>query len=302
MMTNGSTTIQSTMQASTWSIFDCQEPVNPGANFLKGDIQSREEVTVALNQALPDVIFHLAGIAFVPQAEENKDNALSINLGGGLNLLESVAEILPESRILVISSSEVYGMARPEEMPLSESTPTRPANFYAFTKAALENAASYWASSGLNVKVIRPFNHIGPGQSSLFVSAAFARQVAEAERGGIKPIIKVGNLEAVRDFTDVEDMVKAYRLAGETALGHTFYNISSGKGVRIQELLDILISLARVKIEVEQDPKRLRPSDLPVLTGNHDRFSEETGWQPKIPIHDSLERILDYWRERSTQP
>jgi GDP-4-dehydro-6-deoxy-D-mannose reductase len=264
--------------------------------FVSCDIRSIEGLREILGRIRPDVVYHLAGIAFVPAAEQDRGTALSVNLGGGESLFQAVLDRAPEARVIVVSSSEVYGKARPEEMPLKEETVQRPANYYAFTKSALEAAARYAGSKGLNYTILRPFNHIGPRQSDLFVTSAFARQVAQAERGKIPPIIKVGNLEAVRDFTDVEDMVRAYRLAGETPLKRFAYNLSSGKGVKIRAILDGLLELASSKISVEQDPARLRPSDMPVLIGDNSRFCMETGWKPKVSLRESLGRILDYWR------
>lgn len=265
--------------------------------FIQGDVTSRERMADALKQAQPEVIFHLAGIAFVPHAERDKEKTLAVNLMGGVHLLEAMRDAAPGAKVIVISSSEVYGKVAAERMPLDESTPVRPHSFYAFTKAALENAAFYAAASGLQATVLRPFNHIGPRQSDLFVASAFARQVAQVEAGVIPPVIKVGNLEAVRDFTDVEDMARAYLLAGERDLEQRVYNVCSGGGVKIQEMLDLLLGMARVKIRVEQDPDRLRASDMPVLIGSNARFSGETGWKPRIGIEASMERILSYWRD-----
>ncbi|MHC4944625.1 MAG: GDP-mannose 4,6-dehydratase [Planctomycetota bacterium] len=267
--------------------------------FAACDIRSLESLREVLVKVKPDVIYHLAGIAFVPAAEKDKNHALSVNLRGGECLFQAVLETIPEARVIVISSSEVYGKAGPEEMPLKEETALKPANYYAFTKAALEAAAHYAGAKNLNFTILRPFNHIGPRQADLFVTSAFARQVARAESGKIPPIIKVGNLEAVRDFTDVEDIVRAYRAAGSMPLKHATYNLSSGKGVKIREILDGLLQLAAKEIRVEQDPARLRPSDMPVLIGDNTRFCSETGWQPQVPLEESLRRILDYWRSQA---
>jgi GDP-4-dehydro-6-deoxy-D-mannose reductase len=267
-------------------------------DFIRGDVTSREQVADALARVQPDVVYHLAGIAFVPHAERDRERTLSVNLMGGLNVLEALRDTAPGARVVVISSSEVYGKVGEDRMPIAESVPVRPQNFYAFTKAALENAAFFAAACGMRVTVLRPFNHIGPRQSDLFVASAFARQVAEAEAGLIPPVLKVGNLEAVRDFTDVEDTARAYLLAGERDLERRVYNVCSGKGVKIQTLLDLLLEMAHVEIRVEQDPGRLRASDMPVLIGSSARFSQETGWKPAIGIEASMERILSYWRAR----
>ncbi|MBU0755789.1 MAG: GDP-mannose 4,6-dehydratase [Planctomycetes bacterium] len=283
------------------ALFDLQGPPAFAQNrgtFFKGDVRSRDELLELLNQVRPGTIFHLAGIAFVPAAEKDKSTALAVNLLGGETLFQAALETVPNARVVVASSSEVYGKVRSEEIPLKEGTPLRPANYYAFTKAALENAASYAKTRGLDITVLRPFNHIGPGQSDQFVTSAFARQIAQAEAGIIPPVIRVGNLEAVRDFTDVEDMMRAYRLAGSMPMKHRTYNLCSGRGVKIREILDRLVGLSSLKIEIEQDPARLRPSDMPVLIGDHTRFTKETGWEPRVSIQESLQRILGDWRAR----
>jgi GDP-4-dehydro-6-deoxy-D-mannose reductase len=285
------------------TIFDAGEPEQhaddvDSRRYVKGDIRSKESILRTLTDVRPDVIYHLAGIAFVPEAEKDRDRALSVNLSGGLNLFEAVEEAVPDARVVVVSSSEVYGKALAADMPLNEEAPVRPASFYAFTKASLESAAFHAASRGLNIVVLRPFNHIGPRQSDLYVTSAFARQVAEAERGVDPPVIKVGNLEAVRDFTDVQDMMKAYLLAGREPLKKDLYNLCSSRGVKIREVLDRLLDMAHVEIRVEVDRARLRPSDVPVIIGDCTRFSTETGWHASLSLRDSLSRILDYWRAR----
>lgn len=286
----------------TVTVFDQHPPPAEEWGFprkwMEGDVRSRPILARALAEARPQVIYHLAGIAFVPEAERRPGRALAVNVVGGLNLFAAVRETVPQARVLVVSSSVVYGRPPAEAMPLPETAPVRPASFYAFTKAALENGAHLAAASGLEVIVLRPFNHIGPRQSSIYVTAAFARQVAEAECGKAPPVIRVGNLDPVRDFTDVEDMVEAYLLAGTRPLRHDLYNLCSSRGVAIREVLEHLVRAARRPIRVEVDPDRVRVSDLPVLVGDNTRFSGETGWSPRIPLEESLRRILGYWRGR----
>lgn len=266
--------------------------------FIQCDMLSEDGLVDAMKRVEPDVVYHLAGIAFVPAAEKDKHKALAVNVQGGLNLFQAVRATKPDCRVIVISSSEVYGKAGPSYIPLDETAPIRPANFYAFTKSALENAAFYERAMGLRTVVLRPFNHIGPRQSEQFVTSAFAIQVAQIEAGKIPPVMRVGNLDAIRDFTDVEDMVKAYKLAGEIELENHVYNLCSGKGVAIKEILEAFLNMSTMKIKVETDPARLRPSDVPVLKGNAARFSQATGWTPKVSIDESLKRILDYWRSQ----
>jgi len=280
------------------TVFDMHSPTHEikGVKFIASDIRSKSDIKESLASSMPDVVYHLAGIAFVPAAENDKETAFAVNVMGGMNLLDAVREKAPKAKVVVISSSEVYGKISNEKIPLTEITPVRPANFYAFTKAALENYSFYARAANLDIVVLRPFNHIGPKQSSLFVTSTFARQIAQIEKEIIPPVIKVGNLEAVRDFTDVEDIVRAYLVAGRTKFEHCVYNLSSGKGVRIQEILDVFLDLAKVDIKVEVDPSRLRPSDIPVLIGDRSRFTRETGWSPHVDLRKSLELILNHWR------
>ncbi|MFH2001702.1 MAG: GDP-mannose 4,6-dehydratase [Planctomycetota bacterium] len=275
---------------------DAPEFLGSKGRFIRGDMTSEESLLKAVTLARPDVVYHLAGIAFVPAAEKDKQKALAVNVQGGLNLFEAVRREAPKARVIVISSSEVYGKAGAEQMPLSENAPVRPANFYAFTKASLENATMYERAMGLQTVVLRPFNHIGPRQSDQFVTSAFARQVAQIEAGRIPAVIRVGNLDAIRDFTDVEDMVRAYQLAGEHDLEHRVYNLCSGSGVAIKEILNAFLDMSEKEIHVETDPDRLRPSDVPVLVGDARRFAKATGWRPAVSLTESLQRILDYWR------
>jgi GDP-4-dehydro-6-deoxy-D-mannose reductase len=202
-------------------------------------------------------------------------------------------------RIHIAGSSEEYGLVLPDEVPIREENPLRPLSPYAVSKVAQDMLAyQYWQSYRLHAVRTRGFNHTGPRRGEVFVTSNFARQVAEIEKGLREPVVQVGNLEAVRDFTDVRDMVRAYWLALEHGEPGQVYNICSGKGYTIRQVLETLLGLADVEVEVREDPARMRPSDVPVLLGDCSRFRGITGWEPTIPFETTLADVLGYWRQR----
>ncbi len=259
------------------------------------DVTDREAVAAVVAETRPEAIVHLAAIAFVPEAQENPEQAIRVNVGGTADLFQAAAEHAPEAVILAISSAHVYGAVAPDEVPVTEDHALAPASVYAQTKAAVETLADIWAGQ-LRIVVLRPFNHVGPGQSPRFAVSGFAQQIARIEAGRSEPVLRVGNLEAKRDFTDVRDVAEAYRLAIEAAEPHTPYNICSGEAVAIQEALDRLLALSEADIRVEEDPARLRPSDVPVLQGSAEKFIAATGWQRRDSLEQSLADTLDSWR------
>ena len=201
--------------------------------------------------------------------------------------------------MVVVGSSEEYGLARAEDMPLDEDQPFRPTNPYAVSKIAQDMLGlQYHLSYGLNVVRVRPFNHIGPGQSDRFVVSSMARQIADAEAGRAEPVILVGNLRASRDFLDVRDVVAAYTAVARESLAGQVFNVASGIPRPVQSLLDRLLAMARIGIQVREDPSRLRPSDVPVVYGNAARLRLETGWAPVVSIDQSLADTLEDWRSR----
>jgi len=266
------------------------------------DIRDGGELDGLLEQVRPDRIFHLAAISFVPSADADPLPAFQTNVQGTLLLLEAVRRRCAGGRMIFISSGEVYGKAPPGYMPLTEDSPVRPANFYAATKQSGEAWCEFYREAhGLDVVVLRPFNHIGPRQSDRFVASSFARQVAAIEAGRSAPVLQVGNLEAYRDFTDVRDVVRAYLLAAEKAPGGQILQVCSGRRVRIREIVDFYLSRAKVEIEVTPDPQRMRPSDVPEFWGGYEKLQALTGWQPAIPLEQTLRDILDYWRSRLSE-
>jgi GDP-4-dehydro-6-deoxy-D-mannose reductase len=241
--------------------------------------------------AAPDAIVHLAGQAFVPLSVVDPLGTLAVNATGTAHVLEAARAV--RARVLVVSSAEVYGIQRPERMPLDETAVLRPGNAYAASKVAAETYALAWHRSyGLDVVVARPFNHIGPGQDERFVVASFARQLADIA-GGAPPLLRVGNLEAQRDFLDVRDVAAAYVLLLANGRAGEVYNICSGRPVAIREVLRQLITIARVPVEIRDDPERMRSSDLPILSGDATKLRAETGWEPQYSLAASLRDIYE---------
>lgn len=258
-----------------------------------------EDVLVdRLKRKSPQAIYHLAAQAN-PQASMNDPRGTwALNLGGALNLLEAVkaAKLDPAPRIILVGTGVSYGNPAPELMPVSESCPLRPNNPYSASKAAADLlGVQHFLSHGTDVVMARPFNHAGPRQSSTYVLGGLARQVAEVE-AGIKTRVEVGNLEIVRDFTDVRDVVRGYRLMAEKGKAGEIYNLGSGRGTKLADALEILRSFAKVPIEVFIDPARVRPVDQPLLVASAEKLRAETGWEPRYSIEQTLEDMLNEWR------
>jgi len=247
----------------------------------------------------PDHVFHLAAQASVERAWLDPAATLVNNIVAQLSLLRAIAELRLEPRILIVGSADEYGAVREEDLPIDEETPLRPINPYAVSKIAQDYLGyQYYLSHGLQVVRVRPFGHIGPRQGPGFVVADFARQIARIEAGLQEPVMRVGNLSAQRDLTDVGDMVRGYYLALAKGKAGEVYNLGSGRAYAIGEILDKLLGMSRVVVRVEIDASRLRPSDIPILVCDSRRFREDTGWRPERDISDTLREVLDYWRRR----
>ncbi len=196
-------------------------------------------------------------------------------------------------------SSEEYGLVTPDELPMKETNSLRPLSPYAVSKVAQDLLAwQYFKSYSLKTVRTRGFNHTGPRRGEVFICSTFAKQIAEIEKGKREPVIYVGNLEAKRDFTDVRDIARAYWLTLEKGIEGEVYNIGTGKAYAMKDVLDMLLSLSKANVKVEVDPQRLRPSDVPILISDSSKFVKQTGWKPEIPFRDSLQDLLNYWRER----
>jgi len=263
------------------------------------ELRNINNVFEVVNTIKPVKIFHLAAQSFVPTSWQAPAETLESNIIGEVNLFEAVVKTKGDPVIQIAGSSEEYGEVLPDETPITEKNPLRPLSPYAVSKIGQDFLAyQYFKSYGLKVVRTRAFNHTGPRRGSQFVTSNFARQIALIEAGRQTPVIMVGNLDSVRDFTDVRDIVRAYWLATEKCQPGEIYNIASGKGIKIRDMLEILLNLSKVKIETKQDPARLRPSDVGVLIGDASKFKKATGWLIEIPFEKTLEDLLNYWREQ----
>ncbi len=246
----------------------------------------------------PDYLFHLAALPSAKKSYSNPGETFMNNVLSEINLLEAIrVNNLIESKILIISSAEVYGLVTSEDLPIDESTPFNPTSPYSVSKLAQDFLGlQYFNSHKLNIVRVRPFNHVGPKQPPHFVVSAFANKIALIEKGK-ESVMSVGNLEAKRDFTDVRDMVRAYLLALEKGKSGDVYNLGSGTSHKISEILDILKGMSTTEIKIEQDPSLMRPSDDPELLCDPSKFENLTGWKPEIPIEKTLEDTLEYFRK-----
>jgi GDP-4-dehydro-6-deoxy-D-mannose reductase len=298
--------LMSVLASSGNSVFGTTYPQPPHPdekNIRHLDLRSERDVFEAVKSAQPDWVFHLAAISNVRQSWEKKRETMETNIMGTFFLFEAVKKFSPGARILFISSSDVYGVvpgtggAAPR--PLSEDDPFQLVSPYALSKFGGELMAGFYRrSEGLDVVIARPFPHTGPGQSPDFVCSDWARQIIQIERGSQEPVIRVGNTEVLRDFTDVRDAVSAYVLLLEKGKAGEVYNVCSGRGTALREVLGILLSSASKDVSVEQDPEKLRKVDIPHLVGDNRKIRSETGWEPLIPLERALADILDYWRIR----
>lgn len=271
--------------------------LNGKITILEADLLDSHSLDQIMLSVRPDYIFHLAAQSYVPASWTSPAVTLEINVVGSANLFEAVRKAQIDPRIQIACSSEEYGMVYPNEVPIKETNPIRPLSPYGVSKAAMDFLGyQYSQSYGMYIVRTRGFNHTGPRRGEVFAESDFAKQIAEIEKGLKEPVIEVGNLEAERDYTDVRDMVRGYYLAAEKGELGEVYNICSGKAYKIREVLDLLLSFSKEKIEIRQDPKRMRPSDVPILLGDNSRFVKQTGWKPTIPFEKTMKDLLDYWR------
>jgi GDP-4-dehydro-6-deoxy-D-mannose reductase len=263
------------------------------------DLRDPAAIQGVLAEVRPDYIFHLAAQSFVPASWRAPSETLMTNILGQTNIFEAVRVLELDPVIQIAGSSEEYGLVLPDEVPIKETNPLRPLSPYAVSKVAQDLLAyQYFRSYGLKTVRTRGFNHTGPRRGEVFVTSNFAKQIASIEAGLREPVIRVGNLDAQRDFTDVRDIVRAYWLAVSEATPGEVYNLASGRAVTIRELLDRLLALSDTEVEVQVDPDRLRPSDVEILLGDYSKFRSDTGWEPSIPLEQTLKDTLDYWRQK----
>lgn len=276
------------------------EHLKPGQITLhECDLRDATSTFDTINKIKPDWIFHLAAQSFVPTSWVAPSESLQTNIMAQVNIFEAVRRLGLKTRIQLACSSEEYGMVYPDETPIKETNPLRPLSPYAVSKVGQDMLGyQYWMSWKVDSVRTRGFNHEGPRRGPVFVASDFAKQIADIEKGRKAPVLHVGNLDAKRDFTDVRDMVRAYVLALEKCEPGEVYNICRGQCWTIRETLDMLLAHTKTKIEVKQDPARLRPSDVQILLGDNSKFVKQTGWQPVIPFEQTLSDMLEYWRAR----
>lgn len=264
------------------------------------DLGDYDRVLELLDALRPDAIYHLAAQASVERAWANPAGTLVNNVTAQLHLLQAVIALGLRPRILVIGSADEYGAVTPQDMPIDEDTPLRPLNPYAVSKVAQDYLGlQYHLSHQLYVVRVRPFNHIGPRQGPGFAVPDFCRQIAAIEAGQQEPVLRVGNLEARRDFSDVRDIVRGYALALSHGRPGQVYNIGAGRSHSIHEMLDRLLALSRVPIRVESDPALARPADIPEVVCDSRRFRQDTGWETHYDLEQTLRDVLDDWRQRT---
>lgn len=261
----------------------------------RADLGDAASVRAGVDAARPDVVIHLAGQAIPSLAQRDVAGTIAVNVVGTATVLDAIAAY-PGMRLVYASSADVYG--DPERIPVDEDAPLRPTNVYAATKAASEALVREFGDRGQNATVIlRPVNQNGPRQHPGLAASAFAKQIAEVEAGRTEPVIRHGRLDAARDFLDVRDMAKAYAAALRLEPARTeTYNVGTGIAVTIDEVLRILVGLARVPVRTELDPERVRPGDATEMAVDAARFRAATGWAPQIPLERSLADLLDHWR------
>jgi GDP-4-dehydro-6-deoxy-D-mannose reductase len=280
-----------------------QPPHPDEKNILHLDLRSERDVFEAVKQAQPQWVFHLGAVSNVRTSWARKKETLETNIMGTFHLFEALKKFAPGARVLFVSSSDIYGFFPGSKgtapKAFAEDDPFHLASPYALSKFNGELMAGFYSRwEGLDIVIVRPFPHTGPGQSSDFVCSDWARQVTQIERGSQEPVIRVGNLEAQRDFTDVRDTVRAYILLVQKGRKGEVYNVCRGRGVALREVLETLLSSTLRNVRVEQDPEKLRKVDIPYLVGDNRKIKAETRWEPQVPLETTLAELLDYWRVR----
>lgn len=266
---------------------------------IETDIADQAALDPVVAEAAPDAVYHLAARTHVGESWEVPAEVLRVNVLGTASVLAAARRVPGSPTVLVVSSAEVYGSVRPEQLPLTEGSPVAPVTPYAASKAAAEQVAlQAWRGYGQPVVVVRPFNHVGPGQAPTFAVPALARRIVAARRSGASSLA-VGTLTTRRDFTDVRDVVQAYRLLVEHGEPGRVYNVCSGHDVAIADVADRLLALAGSHLELVTDPTLVRPVDVPVLRGDPSLLASATGWKPAIPLDDTLRDVLASWEAQA---
>ena len=264
------------------------------------DILDGDSIRAIFDEIQPDIVYHLAAQSSVALSWKKPQLTAEVNVIGTINVLEAARDAeKKDMRLVLIGSGEEYGYIRQDACPLSEDEVLRPGNIYAATKACQGMLGEIYARAyKMDIVMVRAFNHSGPVQAEIFVISDFCKQAAEIEKGMREPVISVGNLEAMRDFTDVRDVVRAYRLLGEKGRSGQVYNVGRGRAVKIQYILDTIISYAETNITVRRDEKRMRASDIPIIEPDVSKIYADTGWKAEITVEDTIKDTLDYWRTK----
>ena len=280
-------------RSSTANIEHIQDQVE----LVECDLRDAAGVRDVMADTRPDLIFHLAAQSFVQASWRSPQETISTNMLGQVNIMEALRDLGMNPPMLIAGSSEEYGLVRPDEVPITEDNPLRPLSPYGVSKVGQDLLAfQYHKSYGMHLIRCRAFNHTGPRRGKVFAESNWAYQIVEMEKGHQEPVLRVGNLEAKRDYSDVRDMVKAYALALEKGEPGEVYNLCSGRTYAMKEIVDLLLGMTKLRVRMETDPARLRPSDVPVLLGDYSKFHQRTGWSPQIPLAQTLRDLLEYWR------
>jgi GDP-4-dehydro-6-deoxy-D-mannose reductase len=262
------------------------------------DVTDADALAHTVATVRPEGIFHLAAITFVPDTVADPAAAMRVNVLGGLHVFAAVARHAPSCRVLAVGSGDAYGAVRADELPVREDCPFRPLSPYGASKAALDLLGHQWAhGAGLDIIRVRAFNHTGPGQRPDFVCPDFARQLVAMARGERRPVLEVGDLEVVRDFTDVRDVAAAYLAAWQRGTSGEAYNVCSGVGISLRSIVEMLSELVGVRAEIKVASERLRRTSVPVLIGSAEKLAGATGWTPRHALRDTLRAVVDDWRE-----
>lgn len=265
----------------------------------KADLTDRSSLDNVIRESCPDFVFHLAAQSNVAESWKEPEITMQTNTIGTLNLLEAIRASSSNPIIHIACSSEQFGLIETESLPLTEECPFNPLSPYSVSKISCDFLGfQYFKSYGMKIIRTRAFNHTGPRQSERFVCSSFAKKIVEIEKGLKPPVMTVGNLDAVRDFSDVRDIVRAYYLCVTKGSPGEAYVLASGKGRSIQDVLNALLNMSNTTIKIETDPNLLRPSDIPATYGDPTKFQKKTGWNSTIAFEQTLSDLLNYWRAR----
>lgn len=297
----GSYLIEHLMKDCGWNVYvtklENEEIEQDNVMVYNLNILDKAAIVELLQEVKPDYIFHLAAQSSVALSWNNPSLTIDVNIKGSVNVLDAVRELDYKPRILLIGSGEEYGHILENETPITETNMVRPGNIYAATKACQNMIGNIYADAyQMDVIMVRAFNHIGPKQSPIFVVSDFCKQVAEIEKGLREPVIKVGNLSAKRDFTDVRDVVRAYSLLIQKGKAGETYNVGSGKAVAIEEILKMILSFSSKEIRIVVDKEKLRPVDVPVIEADINKLTERTDWTPSISLNETINCTIQFWR------